>query len=245
MSDILVEAKKVSKEYWLYFNPNYSLKQRVISMFNRDMKQRRESFWALRDVSFTLKRGESIALIGHNGSGKTTLMQILAGIMLPTRGRVVTNGSIAPLIALGVGFNMELTGRENIFLNASLLGNTNQQTERDMAEIIAFSELGEFIDVAVKNYSSGMLMRLGFSVAIHTDPDILLADEILAVGDPDFQQKCLSRVREMQANGMSIVLVTHSEDQARQFCQQYIKLDHGQVVDQGYFEPVSSTVAAS
>lgn len=235
-ADIVLEAKKVSKEFWLYFNPNYSLKQRILSIAKPEMRQRRESFWALKDVSFVLRRGESIALLGHNGSGKSTLLQVLAEIMPPTRGRVIVNGTIAPMIALGVGFNMELTGRENIFLNASLLGNTNEKTRRDMDEIIEFSELGEFIDVAVKNYSSGMMARLGFSVAIHSQPDILLADEILSVGDVGFQQKCLARIRQMQANGMSIVLVSHSESMAREFCQQYIRLDHGQVIDQGNFQ---------
>jgi len=163
------------------------------------------------------------------------MMQLIAGIMNPTSGRIITSGRIAPLIELGVGFNPELTGEENIYLNASLYGFSNSAIRSRFNKILEFSELGDFIDTPVKNYSSGMYMRLGFSVAVHLDPEILLADEILAVGDASFQEKCYERIQELQRGGMTLVFVSHSIDQVRQFCHQYIRLDHGHVVEHGTF----------
>ncbi|MHB8414453.1 MAG: ABC transporter ATP-binding protein [Acidiferrobacteraceae bacterium] len=235
-----IVVEHVSKTFALRHNRVDSLKGRVVGLFKRRWRQRVEHFEALHDVSLTVSKGESVALLGHNGSGKSTLLQIIARILRPTSGHVHVQGRVAPLIELGVGFSPELTGEENIYLNASLYGFSNRATARIYGKIVAFSELGDFIDTPVKNYSSGMYMRLGFSVAAHLDPHILLADEVLAVGDQAFQEKCHNRIRELQRNGLILVLVTHSQVQAAQFCTRYIRLDHGQVIDQG---PTSALAA--
>ncbi|MHB8564837.1 MAG: ABC transporter ATP-binding protein [Acidiferrobacteraceae bacterium] len=235
-----ISVEHISKTFALRHNRVDSLKGKVVGLFKRRWRQRIEQFEALHDVSFTVSHGESVALLGHNGSGKSTLLQIITRILRPTSGRVRVQGRIAPLIELGVGFNPELTGEENIYLNASLFGFSNRRTAALYQEIVQFSELGDFIDTPVKNYSSGMYMRLGFSVAAHLNPDILLADEVLAVGDQAFQDKCHNRIRELQRNGLILVLVTHSQAQAAQFCTRYIRLDHGRVIDQG---PTSALAA--
>lgn len=232
MSQVVLKAKSLSKQFVLRHNRG-GLKQKLVSIVNPRYRERREQFNAISDVSFSMAKGESLALIGHNGSGKSTLLQLVSGILQPTSGQVETSGRIAPLIELGVGFHHELTGAENIFLNASLFGLRNKETRARFNEIVDFSGLGNFIDTPVKNYSSGMYMRLGFSVAVHVQPQILLADEVLAVGDADFQDKCFTRIRDMQNDGMALILVTHSRDQARQFCQRHLTLDHGRVVDEG------------
>lgn len=239
---IIVE--NVSKDFILHHNRSESLKARFIGLFKERWRQRDEAFHALRDVSFKVRRGEAIGLLGHNGSGKSTLLHIIAGILKPTQGRVITHGRVAPMIELGVGFNPDLTGEENIYLNASLYGFRNADIRRRVPRIVEFSELGEFIDVPVKNYSSGMYARLGFSVAIHLDPEILLADEILAVGDADFQTKCKDRIREMRTNGLTIVLVSHSHEQVKELCNQYIRLEKGTVIEQGSLTPEPGTADA-
>lgn len=227
-----VSVEQVSKTFYLHHNRVDSLKGKVVGLFKHRWRQRIERFDALHEVSFSVSQGESVALLGRNGSGKSTLMQIIAGVLLPTSGRVLTQGRIAPLIELGVGFHPELTGEENIYLNASLYGLRNREIAKLYKQITDFSELGHFIDIPVKNYSSGMYMRLGFSVAAHLNPDILLADEILAVGDQAFQEKCHDRIRELQRNGLILVLVTHSMAQAEQFCTRYIRIDQGRVVEE-------------
>ncbi|MEV2080738.1 ABC transporter ATP-binding protein, partial [Pseudomonas aeruginosa] len=184
---------------------------------------------------FTLCKGESLSLIGHNGSGKSTLLQLVSGILLPSSGSVQSFGRVAPLIELGVGFHPELTGEENIYLNASLYGLRNKETRARFNDIADFSGLGDFIDTPVKNYSSGMYMRLGFSVAVHVEPQILLADEVLAVGDQDFQDKCYQRIRHMQEDGMALILVTHSKEQGQRFCQRFLHLEKGRAIDEGCF----------
>jgi ABC-2 type transport system ATP-binding protein/lipopolysaccharide transport system ATP-binding protein len=224
---IIVEH--VSKEFILRHNRAMGLKTRFLALFHQGRRERREHFLALDNVSFTVEQGEAIGLLGHNGSGKSTLLQIIAGILQPSKGRVIANGRVAPLIQLGVGFNAELTGYENIFLNASLYGYLNRDIKKRVKDIIDFSELGHFIDTPLKNYSSGMQMRLGFSVAVHLQPDILLADEILAVGDQAFQDKCHARIAEMRRQGMTLVLVSHSQEQINRFCNSYIRLDKGTV----------------
>ena len=235
MTTPAVIVQSVSKTFVLRHNPVASFKGRFIGVFNRRWRQRLEPFQALDDVSFSVNRGEAIGLLGANGSGKSTLLQIIAGIIPPTSGRVQTFGRIAPLIELGVGFHPELTGEENIFLNASLYGFHNREIRRQFAQIVDFSELRDFIDIPVKNYSSGMYMRLGFSIAVHLQPDILLADEILAVGDASFQSKCQQKIAQMQKNGMTLILVSHSMVQVQQFCTRYIRLDHGRVAEVGGF----------
>lgn len=227
-----VSVEGVSKTFYLHHNRVDSLKGKMVGLFKSRWRQRVERFEALHEVSFSLTQGESVALLGRNGSGKSTLMQVIAGVLRPSSGRVRTVGRIAPLIELGVGFHPELTGEENIYLNASLYGLRNRETAQLYKQITEFSELGHFIDIPVKNYSSGMYMRLGFSVAAHLNPDILLADEILAVGDQAFQEKCHDRIRELQRNGLILVLVTHAMAQAEQFCTRYIRLDQGRVVEE-------------
>ncbi len=186
-----------------------------------------DEFWALRDISFTVNKGESCALIGVNGSGKSTMLKIISGILKPTRGKVSVNGSIAPLIELGAGFDFDLTGRENIFLNGAILGHSKQLMKDKYEEIVDFSELREFMDVPVKNYSSGMIARLGFSIATMVKPDILIVDEILAVGDQAFQAKCHRRMAEMIDGGTTVVLVSHSAADVRRICQKTVWIDKG------------------
>jgi len=234
-SAIIVEH--VSKEFILRHNRAMGLKTRFLGIFHKNKREKREYFLALDDLSFTLEQGEALGLLGHNGSGKSTLLQIIAGILQPSKGRVVANGRVAPLIQLGVGFNPELTGYENIFLNASLYGFLNKETQKRIKDIIEFSELKHFIDTPLKNYSSGMQMRLGFAIAVNLQPDILLADEILAVGDQAFQDKCLKKIAEMRKNGLTLVLVTHSQEQAEKFCDRSIILENGKKIsEENYIE---------
>ena len=237
---IIVEH--VSKEFILRHNRAMGLKTRFLALFHQSKRERRERFLALDDISFTVEQGEALGLLGHNGSGKSTLLQIIAGILQPSAGRVIANGRVAPLIQLGVGFNPELTGYENIFLNASLYGFLNKDIKKRTKDIIEFSELGHFIDTPLKHYSSGMQMRLGFAVAVYLQPDILLADEILAVGDQAFQDKCLAKIAEMRKNGMSLVLVSHSQKQVETFCDYFVKLNHGIITEHGCFSNKSDSL---
>ncbi|MHB8347767.1 MAG: ABC transporter ATP-binding protein [Acidiferrobacterales bacterium] len=229
----VIVVDQVSKSFKLHHNHVESLKGRFIGIFKHRWRQQTESFHALDNVSFQVRRGESLALMGSNGSGKSTLLQVIAGILRPSSGRVQVRGRVAPLIELGVGFHPELTGEENIYLNASLYGFRNREIRARFARIVEFSELGNFIDTPVKNYSSGMYMRLGFSVAVHLDPEVLLADEILAVGDVGFQDKCHAKIADMQRGGMTLILVSHSLDQVSKFCSKFIRLDKGRVVEMG------------
>ncbi len=234
--DEVVRVENVSKEFILHHNRVDSLKRRFVGLFKQRWRPRHEHFHALSDVSFSVRQGEAIGLLGRNGSGKSTLLQIIAGILKPTSGRVTTHGRVAPLIELGVGFHPELTGEENIFLNASLYGLRNRDVRKRFDDIVDFSELAHFIDTPVKNYSSGMYMRLAFSIAVHLEPDVLLADEILAVGDAAFQNKCHDKIDSLRRNGMSIVLVSHNEQQVRDFCNSFVRLENGRVVESGTFK---------
>lgn len=192
-----------------------------------------DSFWALQDISFQIKKGETFGIIGPNGSGKSTLLKILAGVTQPSKGEFKLNGVIAPLIELGAGFHPEMTGRENIFLNSIILGATREQTTPKIQSIIDFSEIADFIDQPVKHYSSGMYMRLAFAVAIHTDFDVLLVDEILAVGDEKFQKKCYNKMREFKKQGKTIVLVSHNLATVRSFCDKAAYIKFGQLIASG------------
>jgi ABC-2 type transport system ATP-binding protein len=223
-----IEVEGVSKVFKLFRERPSSLKARLISS-----RSRAEDFWALRDVTFEVVEGESLGLIGHNGSGKTTLLKVIAGILRPTAGTVRYRGRVAALLELGAGFHPELTGRENVYLNASFLGLSRKDTDRVYEDIVAFAELQDFMDNQVKFFSSGMLVRLGFAVAVHVDPDILLIDEVLAVGDEAFQAKCLGRIRAFQKEGRTIVLVTHALDTVRQVCDRAVMLDHGELYAKG------------
>jgi ABC-2 type transport system ATP-binding protein len=224
VNETAIEVAGVSKRFRIYREKPMSLKARLLAG-----RLRAEDFWALREVSFDVAKGETLALIGHNGSGKSTLLKVIAGILRPSEGLVRQQGRIAALLELGAGFHMELTGRENVYLNAAFLGLSRKETDRVYDDIVAFAELEDFMETAVKFYSSGMLVRLGFACAIHVDPEILLVDEVLAVGDEAFQAKCLERVRWFQKEGRTIVLVTHALDLVRQLCDHAVMLDHGAV----------------
>jgi ABC-2 type transport system ATP-binding protein len=224
VTDTAIEVVDVSKRFRVYREKPTSLKQRLLSG-----RTRAEDFWALTDVSFEVPEGGTLGLIGHNGSGKTTMLKVIAGILRPTKGLVRERGRIAGLLELGAGFHPELTGRENVYLNASFLGLSRAETDRVYDEIVAFAELQDFMDTAVKFYSSGMLVRLGFAVAVHVEPEIILIDEVLAVGDEAFQARCIDKVRSFQREGRTIVFVTHALDQVRHLCDQAVMLDHGHV----------------
>jgi ABC-2 type transport system ATP-binding protein len=219
-----IEVRDVSKRFRIYREKPTSLKQRLLTS-----RSRAEDFWALRDVALDVGEGSTFGLIGHNGSGKTTLLKCVAGILRPTSGAILQRGRLAALLELGAGFHPELTGRENVYLNASFLGLSRRQTDAAFDDIVAFAELEQFIDTEVKFYSSGMLVRLGFAVAVHVEPDVLLIDEVLAVGDEAFQAKCLDRVREFQREGRTIVLVTHALDTVTEICDRAAMLHHGEL----------------
>ena len=219
-----IEVRDVSKRFRIYREKPTSLKQRLLTS-----RSRAEDFWALRDVALDVGEGSTFGLIGHNGLGKTTLLKCVAGILRPTSGAILQRGRLAALLELGAGFHPELTGRENVYLNASFLGLSRKQTDAAFDDIVAFAELEQFIDTEVKFYSSGMLVRLGFAVAVHVEPDVLLIDEVLAVGDEAFQAKCLNRVREFQREGRTIVLVTHALDTVTEICDRAAMLHHGEL----------------
>jgi ABC-2 type transport system ATP-binding protein len=219
-----IEVRDVSKRFRLYREKPNSLKARVLSG-----RVRSEDFWALRNVSLEIPQGGSLGLIGHNGSGKTTLLKVIAGILRPSGGSVLQRGRLAALLELGAGFHLELTGKENVYLNAGFLGLSRRETDRIYDDIVGFAELEDFMATQVKFYSSGMLVRLGFAVAVHVDPEILLIDEVLAVGDEAFQARCLERVHAFQEQGRTIVFVTHALDIVRQICDSAVMLDHGQI----------------
>jgi ABC-2 type transport system ATP-binding protein len=228
-----IDVRNVSKRFRLYREKPTSLKQRLLSSRSRAV-----DFWALRDVSFDVPQGSTLGLIGHNGSGKTTILKVIAGILRPTSGIVNQRGRLSALLELGAGFHPELTGRENVYLNASFLGLTRRDIDRTYDAIVAFAELEEFMDNQVKFYSSGMLVRLGFAVAVHVDPDVLLIDEVLAVGDEAFQAKCIERVRQFQRDGRTIVLVTHALGRVTELCDRAVMLHRGVVHKAGVPEDV-------
>src|SRR3989454_117562 len=222
--DLAISVKDVGKRFRRYRERPTSIKERIIKW-----RIHAEEFWALRDVSVDIPEGRTLGLLGPNGAGKTTLLKIVAGILRPSEGQVITRGRIASLLALGAGFHAELTGRENVYLNASILGLSRQQIDRLYDDIVAFAELEDFMDTQVKFYSSGMYVRLGFAVAVHVDPAILLVDEVLAVGDIAFQRKCIDRVKAFQEEGRTIVFVTHDPALVLRICDRAIMLEHGEV----------------
>jgi ABC-2 type transport system ATP-binding protein len=229
MASPVVEIHQVSKRFKLYADKPKSLKERVITLG----RHTHDDFFALRDVSLDVLDGETVGLLGHNGSGKSTLLKCIAGTLRPTSGTIRTRGRLAALLELGAGFHPDLTGRENIYLNGSILGLSSRDVDRVFDDIVDFSELAPFIDTQVKHYSSGMYARLGFAVAVNVDPEILLVDEVLAVGDESFQRKCLDHIKHLQADGRSIVLVTHAADLVRQICDRAAVLDQGHLLMMG------------
>lgn len=226
----VVTVKNVSKRFTI--RKDNSLKERVVTL-GRAGRRHSEDFWALKDISLDIPAGTTIGLLGPNGSGKSTLLKTIGGILEPTTGSVERRGRLAALIELGAGFHPDLTGRENVYLNAAILGQTQEETEARFADILQFSGIGDFIDTQVKFYSSGMYVRLAFAVAINTDPDVLLVDEVLAVGDEQFQKKCLDKIREFQEQGRTIILVSHSLGQVQELCDSAVVLHHGEVKFQG------------
>ncbi len=230
MADFAVDIRDVSKRFRLAHGRPNTIKERII---HGGKRQSVEDFWALNHVSLRVREGETVGILGRNGSGKSTLLKCICGVLQPTSGEVAVRGKLAGLLELGAGFQQDLTGRENIYLNGSLLGMTKREVDRVFDAIVDFSELEEFIDGPVKFYSSGMYVRLGFAVAVNMNPDILVIDEVLAVGDERFQRKCINRVLEFQREGRTILLVTHSADQVRTICNRGIVLSHGQLVGEG------------
>ena len=220
-----VEVKNVTMEFNMSKEKVDSIKEYFIKLVKRELNF--EQFLALKDVSVTIEQGDVFGIVGLNGSGKSTLLKVISGILKPTKGTVKTVGTISPMIELGAGFDMDLTARENIFLNGSVLGYSKQMMEEKFDEILEFSELQPFVDVAVKNYSSGMVARLAFAIATITKPDILIVDEILAVGDFLFQQKCEKRIREMMDRGTTVIIVSHTIEQIERLCKHVLWLEHG------------------
>ena len=223
----VIKVNDVSMMFNLSSEKIDSIKEYFIKAVRRELHF--QEFWALRDISFTLEKGDSLGIVGLNGSGKSTLLKIVSGILKPTKGTVETCGSIAPLIELGAGFDANLSARENIYLNGAILGYSRSYMAERFDEIIEFAELQDFVDTAVKNYSSGMVARLGFAIATMNVPDILIIDEILAVGDYKFQEKSFARMQEMIASGATVVFVSHSIEQVQKICKKALWLEHGHI----------------
>ncbi len=226
-----IVAGHVCMQYSIDHNRIKSLKEYAISRFKKTLQ--RDTFLALDDVSFSVKKGEVFGIIGKNGAGKSTLLKVISGILKPTGGTVSVQGIVAPMLELGSGFDQDLTGYENIFLNGAILGYSKEFLEENYQKIVDFSELGEFIYSPIRTYSSGMMMRLAFSVAAVVVPDVLIVDEILAVGDADFQVKSRERMRELMGGGTTVLFVSHSIEQIEEMCDRVLWLDHGRVVDIG------------
>ena len=232
MTDIAIKVENLSKCYHIYDKPNDRLKQfllpRVQRLLGQKPKQYFRQFWALKGVSFEIKKGETVGIIGRNGSGKSTLLQMICGTLTPTNGSVQTNGRIAALLELGSGFNPEFTGRENVYMNAAILGLSKSEVDERFDAIAAFADIGQFIEQPVKTYSSGMMVRLAFAVAINVDPEILIVDEALSVGDELFQRKCFSRIEAIRASGATILFVSHSGGQIVELCDRAVLMDLGE-----------------
>jgi ABC-type polysaccharide/polyol phosphate transport system ATPase subunit len=231
MRDGQINAQDVGVAYRLYREKVSTLKEAVANRFRH--LRGAETFWALRHVSLEIAPGEAVALVGHNGSGKSTLLKTMAGVLLPSEGALATQGRISPMIELGAGFDPELSGRDNIFLNGALLGFTRKQMGAKFDRIVAFAELSDFIEMPIKNYSSGMYARLGFAIAQDVEPDILIVDEVLAVGDERFQEKCKARIQDFRAAGVTFIFVSHSFEAARELCPRAAVLHHGRLAFDG------------
>src|SRR5690349_10499448 len=233
-----LEVNQVSKKYLIGGSAADRANGRRASW--RNLFRRRSDFWALRNVSFGVERGEALGIIGHNGAGKSTILKLLSGVTAPTSGEIVINGRLAALIEIGSGFHPELTGRENVYLNGALLGMRRREIRAKLDRIVEFAGVEQFIDTPVKHYSSGMYLRLGFSIAAHLDPEILLLDEVLAVGDAAFQAKCLDRVTELKRAGTTIVFISHNLHAVTRLCERTLLLSHGEVLKDG---PTNDAIA--
>lgn len=227
----MIEVNDVSIKFKIYNDKILSLKEMVAKVLQKKLIYK--NFWALKHISFQIEKGDIVGIIGTNGSGKSTLLKIISGIMKPSEGTILIHGNVVPMLELGSGFDYNLTGRENIFLNGAVLGYSEEFLKSKYDEIVEFSELGEFINMPIRNYSSGMVMRLAFSIATMVIPDILIVDEILAVGDEAFQHKSFARMKQLMSGGTTVLIVSHSLNQIRELCNKVIWLDHGSIVSQG------------
>lgn len=229
--NIMIEVNDVSMRFNLGIEKGFSLKQGFVDLFNKEKRKnkKKNEFWALKDVDFKVNKGEVVGFIGSNGAGKSTLLKVVAGVMKPTKGCVKAYGNICPMIELGAGFDMELTARENIYLNGAVMGYSKELIDAKFNDIVEFSELHEFLDVPVKNFSSGMVARLAFSVATIVEPEILIVDEILSVGDIAFQAKSEAKMRSMIGGGTTVLFVSHSIEQIKKMCDRVIWIEHGVV----------------
>lgn len=234
--EVMISLKDVTMEFRLTDDKISSLKEFITKSISRELKY--SKFTALQEVSFDIKKGEVMGIVGRNGAGKSTILKVISGILKPSSGEVTCKGNIVPMLELGSGFDMDLTGRENIYLNGAILGYSEEFLNQQFEEILEFSELGEFIDVPIRNYSSGMMMRLAFSVATVVNPDILIVDEILAVGDETFQEKSKARMLDLMSGGTTVLFVSHSLGQIREMCDRVVWLDGGQVKMVGKAEEV-------
>lgn len=233
---VMIKVDQVSMKFNLASEKFDSLKEYIIKSIKRQVSF--DEFWALNDVSFNVYKGDALGLIGLNGSGKSTMLKTIAGVLKPTKGSVEVHGTVAPLIELGAGFDMDLTARENVFLNGALLGYSREEMQKHYQNIEEFSELQNFMDVPVKNFSSGMVSRLAFAIATIGTPDILIVDEVLSVGDFRFQQKCENRIQNMMENGTTILFVSHSIEQVRKLCNKIVWLEHGKLKMYGDTEEI-------
>ena len=235
----MIDVQNVSMRFNLGIAKNNSLQQIAIDFFNKNARQSRKEqkkqneFWALRDVNFTVKKGEVVGFVGSNGAGKSTLLKVVAGVMKPTKGQILVGGNICPMIELGAGFDLELNARENIYLNGAVMGYSKDFLDSKFQEIVDFSELHDFLEVPVRNFSSGMVARLAFSVATIVEPEILIVDEILSVGDLNFQQKSENKMRSLISGGTTVLYVSHSIKSIETLCDRVVWLEHGQVVMTG------------
>lgn len=233
----IIEVNNISMRFNLAAEKTDTLKEYIVRLLKG--KLHFNEFYALNDISFSVKRGESVALIGRNGCGKSTTLKAISGVLYPTAGSVTVRGSIAPLIELGAGFDMDLTARENIFLNGAIMGHDRAYMQEHFDSIVEFSELEEFLDVPIKNFSSGMVARLGFAIATEVRADILICDEILAVGDIAFQDKCKKRMKKMLEDGTTLLFVSHSTNDVRNMCSRAIWIDHGTIREDGDSQTVT------
>ncbi|MBR2778647.1 MAG: ABC transporter ATP-binding protein [Firmicutes bacterium] len=239
----MIDVDHISVKYRINYDRITSMKEYFVRTLKRDVKY--ETFLALKDVTFHVDRGQVVGIIGRNGAGKSTLLKVISGILKPSEGSVKVHGNVVPMLELGSGFDFDLTGRENVFLNGAILGYSEAFLREKYQEIVGFSGLGDFIDVPLRNYSSGMVMRLAFSIATVVNPDILIVDEILAVGDAEFQEKSKRRMLELMQGGTTVLFVSHSQEQIRELCDRVLWIEQGSIVMDGAMEEVCSAYEAS